>query len=229
MKKEKIVMTITIGIACFALTLVMFMQFKVVNQTDITAIENMRESDLRIELASWKEKYQELSEKYEETNLKLQEYKKEQKSDTETAKLLEEELAELELFLGKTDVKGEGIMIYLEESEGSEDPIGVSHILEIINSLKAAGAEAISVNGERIVAMSDVAYIMDEYLRVNGQRIESPYIIKAIGNQSYLKSSIMGSGGIGDSLKMLGHKIKIEESQIEIAKYNKTYYSKYMQ
>lgn len=229
MKKEKIVMTITIGIACFALTLVMFMQFKVVNQTDITAIENMRESDLRIELASWKEKYQELSEKYEETNLKLQEYKKEQKSDTETAKLLEEELAELELFLGKTDVKGEGIMIYLEESEGSEDPIGVSHILEIINSLKVAGAEAISVNGERIVAMSDVAYIMDEYLRVNGQRIESPYIIKAIGNQSYLKSSIMGSGGIGDSLKMLGHKIKIEESQIEIAKYNKTYYSKYMQ
>ena len=36
--KEKLVMSITIGIACFALMLVMFMQFKVVKQTDITAI-----------------------------------------------------------------------------------------------------------------------------------------------------------------------------------------------
>ena len=46
--KEKIVMAITIGIASLALMLVMFMQFKVVEQTDITGIENMRESDLRV-------------------------------------------------------------------------------------------------------------------------------------------------------------------------------------
>ena len=64
--KEKLVMSITIGIACFALMLVMFMQFKVVNETDITAIETMRESELRLELSNWNEKYDELNEKYEE-------------------------------------------------------------------------------------------------------------------------------------------------------------------
>ena len=47
MSKTKIVMSITIGIACFSLMLVMFMQFKVVKQTDITSIETMREEDLR--------------------------------------------------------------------------------------------------------------------------------------------------------------------------------------
>ena len=43
LSREKIVMSITIGIACLALMLVMFMQFKVVKQTDITSIESMRE------------------------------------------------------------------------------------------------------------------------------------------------------------------------------------------
>ena len=48
--KEKLVMSISIGISCFALMLVMFMQFKMVKQTDITAIETMRESELQLEL-----------------------------------------------------------------------------------------------------------------------------------------------------------------------------------
>ena len=39
------------------------MQFKVVRQTDITAIETMRESELRLELTNWNEKYKELEEK----------------------------------------------------------------------------------------------------------------------------------------------------------------------
>ena len=60
-------MSITIGIACFALMLVMFMQFKVVEQTDITAIETMRETELRTELADWKAKYEEAETKLEET------------------------------------------------------------------------------------------------------------------------------------------------------------------
>ena len=104
LKKEKIVMTITIAIACFTLMLVMFMQFKVVRQTDITAIESMRESELRIELANWQEKYNELNEKYEEIVQKISEYQDEKESDEKTAKLLEQELAEINKLLGKTDV-----------------------------------------------------------------------------------------------------------------------------
>ena len=47
MKEGKITMAIAVCIACFALVFVMSMQFKIVNQTDITAIENMRETELR--------------------------------------------------------------------------------------------------------------------------------------------------------------------------------------
>ena len=118
--KEKIVMSITIGIACFALMLVMFMQFKVVKQTDITAIETMRESELRLELANWNEKYNELNERYEELTSKIAEYKTEKESDAQTSQLLQTELEQLNEALGKTDVEGEGIVIQLTDKGGTQ-------------------------------------------------------------------------------------------------------------
>ncbi len=69
-RKGKIVMTITIGIACFALVMIMTMQFKIVNETDITSIESMRETELRAELANWKQKYEETNTQYEEIRSK---------------------------------------------------------------------------------------------------------------------------------------------------------------
>ena len=80
-KKGKITMTITIGIACFVLVLVMFMQFKIVNETDITSIENMRETELRTELANWKSRYDETNAQYEETQKKIEEYNQTKESN----------------------------------------------------------------------------------------------------------------------------------------------------
>ena len=128
--KERIVMSITIGIACFALMLVMFMQFKMVKQTDITAIETMRESELKLELASWREKYNQLNEKYNEVSTKIEEYKNERVSDAKTAELLETELQQLNKALGKTDVVGEGVVIQLVDKKG--EPLGDDAYVEAI-------------------------------------------------------------------------------------------------
>ena len=65
-KKGKITVTITIGLSCLALSIIMFMQFKLVNETDITSIENMREEELRAELGNWKEMYEEANAQYEQ-------------------------------------------------------------------------------------------------------------------------------------------------------------------
>ena len=91
-KKGKNTMIITITIACFCLTLVMFMQFKIVNQTDITSIENMREDELREEFANWKTKYDEINQKYDETKTKLNEYKNNALTNNETEELMQKEL-----------------------------------------------------------------------------------------------------------------------------------------
>lgn len=234
--KEKLVMSITIGIACFALMLVMFMQFKVVNETDITAIETMRESELRLELSNWNEKYNELNEKYEEVVAKIEEYKNEKESDEKTAQLLEDELEQLNEAIGKTDVEGEGIVIQIIDKGGSQlsedvqvESITSKDLLTIINELFAAGAEAVSLNGHRIISMSAVYEIGTEFLKVNGDKISSPYVINAIGNSDYLKSAVSGKGGGVDELKELGHETSVDTSKkIKIEKYEKDISTKYI-
>lgn len=231
LKKGKITMAISISIACFALASVMSMQFKIINQTDIMEIENMRETELRTELASWKAKYEEAQSKNEETKTKIQEYRQTQQSNEETEKLIDTELEQVNKTLGKTDVEGEGIEIIIRESENEEiSQINADDLLVIVNSLKLSGAEAISINEERIINMSDVVMINDTFIKINGQRILAPYVIKAIGNQTYLESALLGNGGYVDELKKIGHNISIEkENKIKIVKYKDEIKLKYIE
>ena len=232
-KKGKITVVITIAIACFALVTVMFMQFKVVNETDITSIETMREEELRTELANWKQKYKEAEEQYEEKNSKLQEYKEKEQSNTETSQLVQKELEQVNMYLGKTDVTGEGIIITLKDfidEDGNLQAITAEDLLVIVDYLKYSGAEAISINEERIINMSDIVYVSNSIIYINQQRILSPYEIRAIGNQTYLESILLGNGGYVDELNKIGFDVSIErENKINIPKYKKELAHKYIQ
>lgn len=230
-KKGKITMAVSVGVACFALVCVMSMQFKIVNQTDIMEIENMRETELRTELANWKAKYEETESKNQETKIKIQEYQQTKQSNDETERLVNTELEQANMTLGKTDVEGEGIEVIIRETENEEiSQINADDLLVIVNSLKLAGAEAISINEERIINMSDIVMINDTFIKVNGKRILAPYVIKAIGNQNYLESALLGNGGYVDELKKLGHDIIIEkENKIRIVKYQDEIKLKYIE
>lgn len=200
MKKGKITVVITIAISCFALALVMCMQFKIVNQTDITLIETMREEELRAELANWKEMYKEAGEQYQEKIMKLNEYKEKQESAEEASKIVEKELELTNMYLGKTDVQGEGIEITLKNVEGIPE-ISSEDLLIVVENLKLAGAEAISINEERIINMSDITDIGGTMIKVDEQRIMNPYIIRAIGNPTNLESTLLGNSGYVEILK----------------------------
>ena len=223
MKKEKIVMSITIGISAFILIAIMFMQFKVVEQTDRTSIETMTESELRSELIAWREKYEELELKHEEVIVKIEEYK----SDEETEKLLEKELTTLQMLLGETSVKGQGIIITINEEKIEDDSITYEDLLLIVNALKGAGAEAISINDQRIINRTDIVFT--NVLRVNGKRIWGPFTIKAIGNQTYLESALIGVGGYVDELRKWGFDIQIERNdEVQIEAYSNELSLKYV-
>ena len=237
MKKGKITVCITIAIACFALATVMCMQFKVVKETDITSIETMREEELRTELANWKKMYKEAQEQYNEKTAKLAEYKEKEQSTEDSSKLVEKELEQTNMYLGKTDVEGQGITIKIQDvdkqntnQEENVDPLSAEDLLVIVDYLKLAGAEAISINDERIINMTDIVSVNENtVIRVNQQRVVSPYVIKAIGNQTYLEGAISGNGGEGDKLEKLGHTVSITKSnKVQIKKYNKALTTKYI-
>lgn len=194
MKKGKIIMTITIGLICFVLAYVMFMQFRTIEETNITQIESMRESELSEKLASWKEKYEEASLKLEETNAKLQEYKQKREANEEASELLDKELAQAQAIVGLTDVRGNGVIVtYTEDTTTESGKIEDRHLIELVNELKLAGAEAISINDQRITNMSEIINIDiegEKFILVNKKRVTSPYTIKAIGDPKYLESAL---------------------------------------
>ena len=71
--------------------------------------------------------------------------------------------------------------------------------------------------------------IGNEFLKVEGEKISSPYVINAIGNPDYLKSAVSGKGGGVDYLKELRHDTRVDTSKkIRIDKYDKDITTKYI-
>jgi uncharacterized protein YlxW (UPF0749 family) len=189
LKKGKITITVTIGLMVLILTTVIFIQFKTINQTDITSLENMREDELRTEISSFKQKAEEINKKIEETDSKIEEYNEAIATDKEASELLANELEQQNNLLGKNDVKGNGVVITLTDTRAQK--ITAEDLRQLVNQLKEAGAEAISINDQRIVYDSYIVDIGDTFIRINGQEsIVSPYIVKAIGNPTYLESGL---------------------------------------
>lgn len=218
--KEQLVMGIIIGLVCIVLICVMFVQFKTVEETDITAIENMKEDELRTTLSEWKTKYEETYEKYEETIATIDEYNKKIESSEEASELLDKELENSNLIVGNTDIYGEGIIVTL--TDNNNQVIVAEDLLELINELRYAGAEAISINDVRIINTTDIVEVGNTLIMVGGQRLSSPYVVKAIGNQVYLSSilSLKNSGFI-DKYNNSGKTVTlVANKKVEILKYN---------
>lgn len=223
-KKVNIGLIVSIAITAFVLGLTMVIQFKTVIETDIAGIEIMREAELRTELASWKSKYEDATLKIDETNQKIEDYTKEIDENNNISELLSEEVAEAEMIAGYTDVTGPGIIVTLEDTDKSQ--ITAEDLMSLLNELKLAGAEAISINDQRIISLTDISNIDYRFILVNTakkltSRVESPYIIKAIGNQKYLESSISIKYGFLDSMKSDSKKASyVLDDNITIYKYD---------
>ena len=164
-KKGKITMTIIIGIMCFILVYVMFMQFRVVNETDVTSLRTKRESELREELDNWQSRYEDTSNQLEQAKANLDEYKNKIDDSQSASELLDKELQEAELNLGKTDVKGAGVVITLEDGDVAVD---AEDLIKLMNELKRAEAEAISVNDQRV---TNLITMLDGYFKQTGHHI----------------------------------------------------------
>lgn len=217
--KNKNIMAVIIGAVCIILVGVMFAQFKTVEETDITGIETAREAELQTMLSSWKTKYEEIEEKLQDTKNKIVEYEQKVNSKEETSELLDEELEQTNLLVGKTNVTGEGVIITL--SDNDEKSIVASDLRTLVNELKLAGAEAISINDKRILNMTEIVDVNGRIL-INEDATVSPFVVKAIGDQKYLSSALsLKNSGFVDSYTKLGKTVEMrEEKNINILAYN---------
>jgi len=126
---------------------------------------------------------------------KLSNYLMVDKSKEDVVKEIQNEITHNNFLLGLTSVTGPGIRITMKDAQITDfnDPGAINALVHnfdiyfLINDLKNAGAEAISINGQRIVDSSEV-YCFHEYLRINKEKLWAPFVIEAIGNETNLKS-----------------------------------------
>lgn len=220
MKKEKKVMSIVIGFVCIILVAVMLAQFKTVEQTDITGIETAREDELRTMVSTWKTRYEEAQEKLIDTRVKINEYRETIGTNKESSQILQKELQQTNMLAGKTDVTGEGVIVTLVDN--NEKSITAGDLLELVNELRLAGAEAISINDKRIITTTDIVYV--DVIMINEERVISPYVVKAIGDQKYLSSALsLKTSGFIDKYINNGKTVSLSlEKNIKILAYDES-------
>lgn len=229
MEKGKITISIVVFFISVMLVSLIFIQFRTVEETNSMGIESMREDELRQEILEWKTKYNEVEEKVESNNQKIEEYSKIVQNNQQASELLDSELKEYNMLVGKTNVTGQGIVLKL--TDNSNMSYTASNLVYLVNELKYAGAEAISINGQRIINSTDIVGInSNQYILVNGERVVSPYEVKAIGNKDEIEKIInFPNEGFFQYYKNKGYTIEMNyQDDIKINAYNKEITLKYI-
>ena len=218
--------SIVLGLMCFALTLGICIQIKTVSESNSTVSQNYEENNLRSEVLKYKERYDNRIKEIENLDNELQtEIDEAAKKNTDLEEA-QNQINEGSKIIGLSEVTGPGYIITLTDSK--LDPSTVLNpselllhdldVLSVINELKNTGAEAISINDQRIVSTTSIQ-CGGAIININGEKIGAPFVIKAIGLPENL-ANIDRPDGYLDALRTAKIGVKTEKSNsITIPKY----------
>ncbi|WIF94748.1 DUF881 domain-containing protein [Caminicella sporogenes] len=193
--------------------------------------------DYKKQIDKEKTELKKLKEVINDYTAKINEYEDAKIRDGDITKVLKKELNEVKKISGFTDVEGPGIIIIMNDGsrklyEGENPNVLIVHnidVLNIINDLKNAGAEAISINNQRLLFNSEID-CSGYTLKINKQEFAQPFIIKAIGNPKQLEAAVKAPGTYGNLLKEIGLFFEVNTSiSIKIPKYSEELTFKYLQ
>lgn len=169
MDKNKI--AITLGMVCLILTIAICIQINTIKNANATVSQTFTENSLRDEVLKWKEKYDNIANELDVAEKNLAKIREESTQNDSTSTEKEAQITLNNQLLGITNLVGQGIEMTItddpnatRESIGAFDDISY-HIVHdadlraIVNELKNAGAEAISINGQRLVNTTAITCI----------------------------------------------------------------------
>lgn len=229
MDKKKV--AIVLGIMCFILTSAIVVQYKTIKNANKIAGTNIN-SELKTEVLKWKERYEQTYGELQRAENTLEEQREVATNNSDTSSDLQKRLKTLNSLIGSIDVSGNGVIVTVADNQNvTSENIGIldnisnylihdKDLLAIVNELKNAGAEAISINDERILNTTAITCDGNVVL-INGNKVSSPFQIKAIGSPETLLGALRRTGGFLADLQSFGLLTSIEKKDnITIYKYN---------
>lgn len=134
---------------------------------------------------------------------------------------LSKEMETVKMGAGVVALEGPGVIVTIDDSKRQTKPgenpnlylIHDDDILKVINELFAAGAEAISINEQRLIASSEIR-CAGPTLSVNNTRYSPPYEIRAVGDPQTLENSLKMRGGVAETLQFWGIQVNIKRQEV---------------
>jgi uncharacterized protein YlxW (UPF0749 family) len=174
--------------------------------------------EMKNEVENAKKESLNLANAINEAQFKLKDYEKSIEETGSIYNSMKEQVANARVNADYEALEGPGIIITLNDSitavgQGENPAWYVIHdadILEVINKLRGAGAEAISLNDERVIATSNIR-CGGPTINIDGKRHAVPFVIKAIGDPQRLEASATAPGGYIDLMEVYDIRINIQK------------------
>lgn len=179
---------------------------KQASNSNMTSSQFERDMELRNELIKQEEKNRELKQELSQKQKQVLNKEKELSNEAQIYYNLAEDTEKYRMYLGKIDVKGEGVQVTLADSDYNLDEqnpnhyiVHEHHVFKVINELYISGASAIAINGQRL---SHDSYVLcnGPVIEVDGKSFPAPFVITAIGDADTMAESLNLKGGVKDIL-----------------------------
>lgn len=218
---------VSLTVICLLLGFIIALQLRSVTKNNVLeSTENLRADEIQVLLNEERLRSETLSRELLEYKTNLEQYRDEAAQSGDYASVLAKQLETAEILSGQVAVEGPGVIVTMQESKRvtSEDPMNdVIHdgdILQVINELCDAGAEALSLNDERILATSEIR-CAGATVSINNNRYGAPFVIKAIGDPKNLEAALSMRHGVIEVLASWGIDVTLVKSnRIQINAYS---------
>ncbi len=148
-------------------------------------------------IANLAERNSELGREIFDLRLRTEAARADAASGTGTLSEAQRQLEQLEVFTGGTSVGGPGISVRID------GPFDEKALSDLVNELRNAGAEAISMNGLRIGPRSWFGLTVDGALTIDAVAVPGPWTISAIGSPDVLYVAMTRTGGIVGQFELI--------------------------
>lgn len=174
--KEKILRSAVITIVCIVLGILIALQMKNVNAAKVTG-QNL--TDIQTRLLEYASKNNDLSQRNTQLNAYISQLENVAKADNTAVDVIVREKERYAIYAGLREVKNYGVVVSI--FCGADSQIRDSVLRQFINELRALGAQAIAINDERLVAMSEIR-VSGAAIIINGNSYsrQGMFEIKAI-------------------------------------------------
>ena len=221
---------IVFALISMLLTYGISMQIKTVNNNGTTVNLTAEQSRLKSEILKTNEKYNNLTEEIEMLEKELEQERENSTKNNSTLENLEETVKQKNTLLGLTEVTGTGVKIVLNDGtiptnnflvNASDLLVHDGDLIQVVNELFNSDAEAISINGQRIVGTTAIE-CDGNIIKINGFKIGAPFEILAIGYPEYL-AGIGRVGGYLERLESRGIIVSLtKQNEVKVPKYTGT-------